>query len=246
MEKQLDIVISHYNNSQFIKLVDQIMKTYTKLKINPIIYNKSSHNLDTLFIVKQLENIGREGETYLHHIINNYDSLSEYTLFIQDDTNNHIPDIDSFIAKTTKIIDSGTPIYQYETTWNQNEKVVNRIIRNGYIYISTITDKYAIKKACKLLEINVPSVYCTPTCAFFIVNKKNIHRRPKSFYIQLRSWLLEDQEHGYILEHIWKLILDEGDTGITKKKELYSFPFLINNIAASILIRFFRKYISKS
>jgi len=242
MNIQLDVVVAHYNNLHFIKLLDHMSRSH--MKINPIIYNKSSHKLDTPFIVEQLENKGREGETYLHHIINNYDSLSEYTLFIQDDTNNHIPDVDYFITKTKETIQSGNPIYQYETTWNQNEKIVNRIIRNGYIYISTITDKYAIKKACVLLKIYVPSVYCTPTCAFFIVSKNNIHRRPKSFYIQLRNWLLENQEHGYILEHIWKLILDEGNTGITKKKEPFSLNIMINNMAASILIRFFRKYIS--
>jgi len=241
MNIQLDVVIAYYNNLHFINLLDHMLNAY--MDITPIIYNKSSSKIDTCFHVKDIENMGREGETYLHHIIDNYDTLSDYTLFIQDDTNNHIPDIDFFIKKTKEIIQIGKPIYQYETTWNQNEKIVNRIIRNGYLHLSTITDKYAIKNACNILKIYLPSLYSTPTCAFFIVNKTNIIRQPKSFYIQLREWLLKNQEHGYILEHIWKLILDEGNTGITKKKAL-SPTDLAHNIAADIIICFFRKYTS--
>ena len=72
-----------------------------KNKYNFIVYNKSGnelkHNKENL-IQKYLPNVGHESDTYLNHIIDNYDNLSEYTIFIQDDTNNHIPDHNKFIS----------------------------------------------------------------------------------------------------------------------------------------------------
>jgi len=50
-----------------------------------IIYNKG-HPIETQFRnIIQLNNIGREGNTYLHHIISNYNKLSNFNIFIQAD-----------------------------------------------------------------------------------------------------------------------------------------------------------------
>ena len=43
------------------------------------IYNKGEDIEGTI----PLKNIGREAHTYLHHIVNNYDNLSDYTCFLQ-------------------------------------------------------------------------------------------------------------------------------------------------------------------
>jgi hypothetical protein len=55
-----------------------------------IVYNKGIYHdtLDTLNVI-QLENIGREGHTYLHHMITAYDSLKERTIFSQGDPFSH-------------------------------------------------------------------------------------------------------------------------------------------------------------
>ena len=87
----------------------------------------------------------------------------------------------------------------------------------------------------------------TPTCAFFILHKSTIYKHSKEFYINLRKWLLEDEENGYILEHIWKLIFDSTNTGITKKKApKESLTDLVKKYekAASIIIKFMKKYTS--
>ena len=56
------------------------------------IYNKGPDDLH-LFpkdkIIK-LENLGREGATYLYHIIQNYDNLDDYTVFIQGNPVDHV------------------------------------------------------------------------------------------------------------------------------------------------------------
>ena len=139
MNNTLQIVVAHYNNFDFFNVL-------TKMNIDntTIIYKKSDNDLTTHYevlklnniITEKLQNIGREGETYLHHIINNYEKLSDYTLFIQDDTDNHIPDVHKFIEKTNQIIQANIPVYQYATTWNKNEKITNRLIRDGRYYLS--------------------------------------------------------------------------------------------------------------
>jgi hypothetical protein len=55
-----------------------------------IVYNKGIYHdiMDTLRVVR-LENIGREGHTYLHHMISAYDSLKDRTIFSQGDPFSH-------------------------------------------------------------------------------------------------------------------------------------------------------------
>lgn len=50
-----------------------------------IIYNKGKLNIDGFKTVVNVENIGREGHTYLYHIIKNYDNLSSRVIFSQGD-----------------------------------------------------------------------------------------------------------------------------------------------------------------
>lgn len=57
------------------------------------IYNKGANNHPALQDAIRLENVGREGHTYLHHIIENYDGLSEQTVFLQADPFIHNPTI---------------------------------------------------------------------------------------------------------------------------------------------------------
>jgi len=61
-----------------------------KLQAHIILYNKYSIINNTLLktllkvdIVQGLPNIGREGATYLYHIIENYDKLANHILFSQ-------------------------------------------------------------------------------------------------------------------------------------------------------------------
>jgi len=50
-----------------------------------IVYNKGRNFNLPFTTVKNIENIGREGHTYLYHMINNYENLNEKTIFCQGD-----------------------------------------------------------------------------------------------------------------------------------------------------------------
>ncbi|EPS35333.1 hypothetical protein H072_11325 [Dactylellina haptotyla CBS 200.50] len=92
----LDIVISHYGED-LKKLRETLEKiqavpSVRKLKRRVILYTKNkklaketkaiTRNLNITTTI-YLPNEGREGGTYLHHIINNYDTLAPHTLFLQ-------------------------------------------------------------------------------------------------------------------------------------------------------------------
>ncbi len=76
--KSLVISIYNYNYRPWISLLKdvEIFK-----------YNKNSTKLQSDEI--PLPNVGREPHTYFHHIIENYDNLSDYVFFSQDNPLDH-------------------------------------------------------------------------------------------------------------------------------------------------------------
>ena len=203
----LTIVIAYYNNKHFFDLLD-MFPHYFSHSTNTMIYNKSENDLVVKdnFVQKRLPNIGREGETYLNHIIENYDNLSEYTLFIQDDTDDHIPDYETFIHFCNDFINQQKQFALYPCSWRKNGKVRRRTITDGICTLHTLPSHDSIKKSCEMHGICLPEKYATETCAFFICHKNIILKHNKEFYIKLREWLLSNYKNGFVLEHLWKLI----------------------------------------
>jgi len=197
----IEIIVAHYNDLHF----EETLTHFVDHKIT--IYDKSNkYGSNTYKDVRPLENIGREGETYIRHIIENYDSLSNYTVFIQDDTGNHIIDNKAFYNKTLGIVDSGTPFHIYEVSWRPGGRPHRRMIRDGHSNLITFANPYSIRDACQRLGITLPEKYIVQTCAFLIVHRERIRSRPKEFYVKLREWLLEHPGNGYALEHMWAII----------------------------------------
>jgi len=92
--KRFEVVLNYYgedvaNVVRFIRYLRN-SSTLKKLQAHIILYNKYSIINNTLLktllkvdIVQGLPNIGREGATYLYHIIENYDKLANHILFSQ-------------------------------------------------------------------------------------------------------------------------------------------------------------------
>jgi hypothetical protein len=76
-----ELVIAVYNEDiSWINNIDSVDKIH--------IYNKGQRNIvstDPRVQVTTLPNVGREGHTFTHHIVNNYDRLPEHTIFLQGD-----------------------------------------------------------------------------------------------------------------------------------------------------------------
>ena len=207
----IDIIVSYYNSREFENFLKYVIDNIN-FNYKIIIYNKSNdvnYKCNDYSIIK-LNNVGREGETYLNHIIQNYDNLNEYTLFIQDDTDNHIINKASFLNQIKEFINKDVKFKMFETSWRTGDSSIKRTIIDGCFDLCTLPSNDSMKVACKLHGIILPKIYTTETCAFFICHKNIIQKKPKEFYIKLRSWLLKNDGNGFTLEHIWELIFADN------------------------------------
>jgi len=199
-------IISYYNNLSFLDLIK-----INELNINWTVYNKSGSPLgaqDLNYKEIMRENVGRETETYLNHIISNYNNLSDYTLFIQDDVDEHLENYESFLASCVDFASDNKKFYIFPTSWRKNSPCITRTMINGNHSIHTLPDN-CIAKACKELNIDLPPVYITNTCAFFICHKDVILKRSKVFYENALDFLLQNElDHGFAFEHMWEIIFN--------------------------------------
>ena len=91
--------------------------SWTSLFENVTIYNKGKQDLDTTHNIVCIENIGREGETYLNHIINNYDNLHDYIIFCQGFPFEHSPRfIDSMLHQFKSYSDYQSLTWRWKDT----------------------------------------------------------------------------------------------------------------------------------
>lgn len=194
-----------------------------------IVYNKGQPITNVLFTVIGAHNEGREGETYLRHIIENYDSLAEYTVFTQADPFEHNP---LFVQD----VNATHPAFVSFGRWWQPGIPPERIIQgsvqpnihignrdfvcthpevwedDGWIRIARRVKMrhridYILPWVCERLHLEKPPAGVPISmCGMFGVHKKRIHMYPKRFYENMRSFLLEHPDHGYIIERFWAIL----------------------------------------
>jgi hypothetical protein len=196
-----DIIFNYYNSLEFKDVIDVLDSD-----VNVIVYNKSGIPLNNVPNEKMLENIGREGHTYLTHIINNYDSLSDITIFMQDDFYNHLFSKEYFINNLSNHrYDS---FYQFPCSWRNGQGSVpfNRTILDGYLHLPPVSNNNAIKDFTIEFGLDLPNVYTTETCSHFLVSKELLLRHSKEKYEKILDWLLKDNSNGFVLEHCWKIL----------------------------------------
>jgi hypothetical protein len=182
---------------------------------NCIIYNKGQKlNLpNELF----LENVGRESETYLQYIINNYDHLPDIIVFTQARIADHKGRNDvNYLIKIKNEALQHTKSQNYIThteteshthCWDKEWNLVNGTyyLENNYKNNDRITFIDWFKK-------NINETYPTPTkiycAAIFAVRKENIINKPVEYYKKLIAHVNHhiDPAEGHFLERSWYYI----------------------------------------
>jgi hypothetical protein len=201
------IIVARYNEN--IEWLNSEMS-------NCIIYNKGNK----LHIENEinLENVGRESETYLHYIITNYDNLPDVVVFTQARISDHkgCDDINYLInikndalcnSKSQNFIihyESGTCM-DFDKTWN--------LRHNGYF----LKDNYKNNIPITFLEwfktnidINYPNPIYVYSNAIFSIKKENIINKPIEYYKRL---ILEvnhniNSTEGHFFERSWYYIFN--------------------------------------
>ena len=213
----------HVSSTMFV--VSRYDEEMSWVPENATIYNKGENDLVGIRFT-QLLNIGREGETYLNHIIRKYENLDEYTIFTQGNPFAHNPDF----------LDDATPTLMFKPLsawWNENvpPREIRQACPRPHIHIGnhdfvcvypvrwidegfmTILKRIKMRNnvkvpllwwVCERLGMRKPEHGVPVTlCGMFGVHLSRLRWYPKSFYERLRLFLLEHPDHGYVVERLW-------------------------------------------
>lgn len=191
-KRDIEIVVSRYNEN---------LNWLEDYKSYCTIYNKGETLEEDCII---LPNIGREGHTFIHHIVSNYERLADYTMFLQG--NPFLPHSPNLILHLNHFIETQQSIPDF--TW-----ISESIIEGDFEYIrepyhSIFPNiKFAFEQIFK--DQNPPKTFRFGAGAQFMVSKELIHQRPKEFYENIHQ-LFEEIEQN---ESSLKLL---GNPGINE------------------------------
>ncbi|MCX6214197.1 DUF3431 domain-containing protein [Spirosoma sp.] len=200
-----ELVVAHYteNLNWLRNLPVSLQKTvYTK---GPEVLAELTHIL--------LPNIGREAHTYLHHIVNRYDSLAEWTVFCQGKPFDHAYDfkktLHGFSADPDAISQTGFRWLGHliDTDDNQGNRLFRPWSKNED---GRGLDLKGFHRA--VFDTDGPALYTFMLGAQFAVHRNILRQRPLSFYTHALHVSTSFPDAAHCFERSWDRIL--GVVGI--------------------------------
>jgi hypothetical protein len=211
-----------------------------KIKHKVTIYDKSDSPIEGSI---KLKNVGREGETFLYHIVNNYNNLDDVTVFLQGNPFEHLQVLVGWRALLT---DEETNIVVNKMNAEINDNcdftTFYQVLYNDVNGTNNINTQVP---CMKYYGVNYNNFTVSPG-AQYIVPKSYILSRPLEFWKNLHSAMYNNEElNGYCQEQLWYLAYKHkmnntvGNHDIEKMRCINSQPsfnntpysyFLKNNI----------------
>lgn len=151
-----------------------------------VVYDKSDQPTNYI----KLPNFGREAQTYLHHIITNYDNLAETTIFTQGDPFPHCKD---FISRISHKFDKYTTLTDLLVYCRQDGSPDHSGLPLKLFYE-------------RLFNTPAPDTFYFGAGAIFAVTKAEITTKPKSFYQKCQWMMFEHIESPWAFERLWPYI----------------------------------------
>jgi hypothetical protein len=210
------IVVAKYNED---------INWIQKVNHNVIVYDKSDNpNHDCV----KLKNIGREGETFLYHIVNNYNNLDEVTVFLQGNPFEHMQLLVGWRSKLTDDeIDTVCTKINNEITDKSLFSTFYQVLYN----VPNGTNGVDTTKYCNKYYNENYSNFTVSPGAQYIVPKKYILSRPFEFWKTLHLAMYNNEElNGYAQEQLWYLAFNHkmndnvGNHDQEKKRCIESLP----------------------
>ncbi|KAJ6076273.1 hypothetical protein N7499_008254 [Penicillium canescens] len=166
---------------------------------------------------------GREVSAYLSYVIDYYDNLPPYSIFIHADEKQRHNDL--FGPKTSTILQNLRP---------------EAVEAKGYLNLrcmhspgcpSHVSPNNPTKSDIKAgdarahfariyrelfgMNVVVPDLIGAPCCAQFAVSRNQIRRRPKRDYVHMMDWvdgasaqLIDSYAVGWVFESLWHVVFD--------------------------------------
>jgi hypothetical protein len=193
------IVVSHYKENL------DWLRSFDSDKV--LVYNKNEEK--TEYTTINLPNLGRESNTYLKYIVDNYDNLPDIVVFMQGkDDHLSTENIKHFLSKMELF--SARKVEGHLTIFDKSGLRLskdNRIPRYGGINL--IPAEYDFFTwFTKYIRKEVPSYFCIFWGACFLVRKEAIRLRPLQFYLDLyeQTLLGDATEVAHFFERSWYYI----------------------------------------
>lgn len=179
----VEIVVAHFRES---------LDWLNELRSLPVtVYSKGSPDGPN-----PLENIGREADTYLRHILTHYDKLPEMIVFLQGNPHEHVPDLFEKICSLdfcTEFRDLCDDILV--------EDAVGEPVQPGL----------PLGAFYRRLFGEVPPEFLScRAAACFAVSRKAILTRPRSFYESALRLVLDEPLGPWAIERLWHRIFQRG------------------------------------
>jgi hypothetical protein len=215
----MDVVVARYEEDiSWIKNIPENL--YRRI----LIYNKGGEAEFDLpkSNVKTLPNLGRESHTYLHHVIENYDSLADITLFLpgsawtRGDKRERVERIVEYLKTNKTSIIIG----------HKDDKMINDTY-NFSIDTWTVTNAENRSKnpdSSLTPSVDRPlrnwfekrfdgiSMNCVSFTGIIAVSRDDIRKRPKEFYEELyKEHSHTNPEVVHYSERVWKNIFSIDD-----------------------------------
>lgn len=177
---ELQLVVAHYREEL------RWLEDFRELPV--MIYSKGSRGPN------ELPNVGREAHTYLHHIIENYDTLADVTVFLQGDPRDHVPDLFE-------------KIWSIDATTRYRELSELMLVddRNGR------PPQPGLPLAAfyeKLFQRAAPEYYCCRVGACFAVSREVIRQRSRDFYRHAMELVLNEDRGPWCIERLWHIVFE--------------------------------------
>jgi hypothetical protein len=193
------LVLARYNED--VSWTKEIVSYFD----NIFIYNKGSDTIDFDYAnVKNVNNVGRESQTYVQFIIDNYNTMTDYVLFSQarPEDRGWDKDINKFITNIKEVSFCSEPFgalgwVNVETLERQEPIEEHKFQEMRY------RDEFE-----SLFKTNYPKAILYSSGATLWVSSKNIKSRSLKFYCHLNERLNKDihPPMAWIVERFWALI----------------------------------------
>jgi hypothetical protein len=193
MIKKYDVVIARYEeNLGWVEFLDPD-------KFNIKIYNKGGENLELDYV--KLRNLGRDAHTFITYIVENYNSLPEYIIFLQGDPVFHCKDVIEIIREHKEenyVCLSDHLIEESSDSWYDN------LVEPNSIMINPGMRRFSLRESSSyILGPEAPNLYKFAAGQQYIVNKKYILNRDLEFYENILGQFEIDFVLPWHLERMW-------------------------------------------
>lgn len=215
LQPNFEIVVAHYNEDL----------SWLKDEVDACsIYSKGGDKNAPQYPHHKLPNIGREGHTYLYHIIKRYDTLADVTIFLQGRIDDHINiSLGEIIERSLKTRDGEVTTFPFRELERFDDW--DGIPWEEYPCWekwSSMPCVRATKTPAQYWQqffpgAKVPASVGYPPGALFAIRKSTIQQYPRSFYqtIQEEFFLGKmthvNPETGHFLERFWLAIWNPSE-----------------------------------